>query len=198
MPFLILSCSDNRTAKDALFIERDIESCGIDFINNLEYTEEMNVYTFRNFYNGAGVGLGDFNNDGFVDIFFSGNQVDNRLYLNLGSFQFKDITSQAGVASSNVWSTGVTVVDINGDGWLDIYVCKSGDLKGENRNNELFVNLERDIGNGREVDYFDRNRTYVALGYSLSDNIRLQFGYMHQETDNLGKGQLQFNLFHRF
>ena len=64
--------------------------------------------------------------------------------------------------------------------------------------NELFVNLERDIGGGRRVDSFDRNRTYAALGYSLTDTIRLQFGYMHQETDNLGKGQLQFNLFHRF
>jgi len=64
--------------------------------------------------------------------------------------------------------------------------------------NELFINLERGIGDGREVDYFDRNRTYVALGYSLTDNIRLQFGYMHQETDNIGKGQLQFNLIHRF
>jgi hypothetical protein len=64
--------------------------------------------------------------------------------------------------------------------------------------NELFVNLEKNIGNNRSVDHFDRNRSYVALGYSLSDNVRLQFGYMHQETDNLGKGQLQFNLFHRF
>jgi len=64
--------------------------------------------------------------------------------------------------------------------------------------NELFLNLERDIGNNREVDYFDRNRVYAALGYSLTDSVRLQFGYMHQETDNLGKGQLQFNLFHRF
>ncbi len=64
--------------------------------------------------------------------------------------------------------------------------------------NELFVNLEQSIGNNRSVDYFDRNRSYVALGYSLSDDVRLQFGYMHQETDNLGKGQLQFNLFHRF
>ena len=64
--------------------------------------------------------------------------------------------------------------------------------------NELFVNLEQDIGDGRKVDYFDRNRTYVALGYSLTDNIRLQFGYMHQETDDIGKGQLQFNLIHRF
>ena len=64
--------------------------------------------------------------------------------------------------------------------------------------NEIFVNLERDIGNDRRVDYFDRNRTYLALGYSLTDTVRLQFGYMHQETDNLGKGQLQFNLFHSF
>jgi len=64
--------------------------------------------------------------------------------------------------------------------------------------NELFVNLERDIGDNRSVDYFDRNRTYLALGYSLTDRVRIQFGYMHQETDNLGKGQLQFNLFHRF
>ena len=64
--------------------------------------------------------------------------------------------------------------------------------------NELFVNLEQNIGNNRQVDYFDRNRTYAALGYSLTDSIRLQFGYMHQESDNLGKGQLQFNLFHRF
>ncbi len=64
--------------------------------------------------------------------------------------------------------------------------------------NELFVNLDRDIGGGRRVDSFDRNRTYLALGYSLTDSVRLQIGYMHQETDNLGKGQLQFNLFHRF
>lgn len=64
--------------------------------------------------------------------------------------------------------------------------------------NEVFMNLEQSIGNNREVDYFDRNRAYVALGYSVTDDVRLQFGYMHQETDNLGKGQLQFNLFHRF
>jgi hypothetical protein len=64
--------------------------------------------------------------------------------------------------------------------------------------NELFINLERDIGNGRRVDYFDRNRTYAAIGYSLTDNLRVQFGYMHQETDNLGKGQLQVNILHRF
>ena len=117
-----------------------MSTTGIDFQNTLRDTEEENVYTFRNFYNGAGVGIGDFNNDGLADLFFCGNQVDNKLYLNRGNFSFLDITEKAGVSSSNVWSTGVSIVDINGDGWLDIYVCKSGDIKGENRNNELFIN----------------------------------------------------------
>ncbi|PHN03869.1 hypothetical protein CRP01_25190 [Flavilitoribacter nigricans DSM 23189 = NBRC 102662] len=112
----------------------------IHFQNDLEYTNEVNVYTFRNFYNGAGVGIGDFNRDGLADLFFSGNQVDNKLYLNQGEFSFLDITEQAGVASQNVWTTGVSIADINGDGWLDIYICKSGDIKGENRHNELFLN----------------------------------------------------------
>ncbi len=137
------SCTDQEHEsddRDYLFQKIDLVKAGIDFRNDLVYTEESNVYTFRNFYNGAGVGLGDFNNDGLVDIFFCGNQVENKLYLNQGDFQFNDITDMAGVASKNVWSTGVSIVDINGDGWLDIYVCKSGDLEGENRHNELFIN----------------------------------------------------------
>ena len=139
---LVVSCSDTVSVIDDnfLFEKVDLAKAGVDFANELEYSEEFNIYTFRNFYNGAGVGLGDFNNDGFTDLFFCGNQVDNKLYLNKGSFSFLDITDNAGVASSNVWSTGVSIVDINGDGWLDIYICKSGDSKGENRHNELFIN----------------------------------------------------------
>jgi hypothetical protein len=113
---------------------------GIDFVNQLTYTEEFNPYTYRNFYNGAGVGLGDLNNDGLIDIYFCGNLEDNKLYLNEGDFRFRDVTAQAGVACPRVWSTGVSLADVNGDGWLDIYVCKSGDPKGENRHNELFIN----------------------------------------------------------
>jgi len=116
------------------------EQTGIDFINTVEHTPEFNMYTYRNFYNGAGVGIGDINNDGLADLFFCGNLVDNRLYLNKGNFQFEDITEQAGVASANVWSTGVSFADVNGDGWLDIYVCKSGKPGGGKRYNELFIN----------------------------------------------------------
>src|SRR5690606_11922279 len=108
--------------------------------NDLVSTERLNPYTYRNFYNGAGVAIGDINNDGLSDIFFTGNQVDNKLYLNTGDLKFKDITDTAGVASPGVWSTGVAFADINGDGWLDIYVCKSGDPEAPNRQNELFIN----------------------------------------------------------
>ncbi|MDQ3534125.1 MAG: VCBS repeat-containing protein, partial [Bacteroidota bacterium] len=95
-----------------LFSQLPPSHTGIDFINELDYTEEFNVYTYRNFYNGGGVGLGDFNNDGLIDIFFCGNLKPNRLYINKGNFQFEDITETAGVASAGVWSTGVSIVDI--------------------------------------------------------------------------------------
>ena len=143
MSFLALaSCTSPKDGSSAkkLFTSLDPKSIGIDFVNNVVYTEEFNVYTYRNFYNGGGVGVGDINNDGFPDLFFCGNMVDNRLYLNKGDFTFQDITENAGVASPGVWSTGVSMVDINGDGWLDIYVCKSGNPEGENRHNELFIN----------------------------------------------------------
>ncbi|MCB0629108.1 MAG: VCBS repeat-containing protein [Saprospiraceae bacterium] len=126
----------------SLFQSLSSRQTGIDFINQLESTEEFNTYTFRNFYNGAGVAIGDVNNDGWVDLYFCGNSVDNKLYLNQGDFQFEDVTEKAGVACADVWSTGVSMADINGDGWLDIYVCKSGPPGGVNRYNELFINQQ--------------------------------------------------------
>ncbi len=123
-----------------LFTKLDPKEHGIDFENNLTYDSEFNVYTYRNFYNGGGVALGDINKDGLTDIYFIGNMEDNKLYLNKGDFQFEDITEAAGVACKNVWSTGASFADVNGDGFLDIYVCKSGNPEGENRHNELFIN----------------------------------------------------------
>jgi len=137
---LAASCGEVDGPEAYLFAKLESDATNISFQNNLSHTEEVNVYTFRNFYNGAGVAVGDLNNDGLADIYFCGNQVDNKLYLNLGDFKFLDITDQAGVASENVWSTGVNLVDINGDGLLDIYICKSGDKDGSNRHNELFIN----------------------------------------------------------
>ena len=124
---------------DVLFRDRAHRS-GIDFSNDLNFTEEFNPYTYRNFLNGAGVALGDINGDGLLDIYFTGNQVDNKLYLNKGGWKFEDITQKAGVACSGVWSSGATFIDINSDNLLDLYVCKSGLPGGKNRHNELFIN----------------------------------------------------------
>ncbi len=139
---ILASCkSDQHQPKaDQLFQLYPTSKTGITFINELSYTEELNPYTFRSFYNGGGVGLGDFNNDGLQDIFFAGNMVSNRLYLNKGNFKFDDITVSAGLQTVGVWSTGVSVVDVNSDGYLDIYVCKSGPPGGARRKNELFIN----------------------------------------------------------
>ncbi|MDX1327453.1 MAG: VCBS repeat-containing protein, partial [Arenibacter sp.] len=139
---LFLSCNlDKEASKDhnsPLFVLRT--DTGIDFRNDLTYTEDFNPYTYRNFYNGGGVAIGDINNDGLPDIYFTGNMSGNKLYLNKGNWEFEDITELAGVACENVWSTGATFVDINNDGLLDLYVCKSGKPGGPNRHNELFIN----------------------------------------------------------
>ncbi|MEQ8535760.1 MAG: VCBS repeat-containing protein, partial [Imperialibacter sp.] len=144
-----------------LFSLLDASSTGIEFNNELTYTEELNPYTFRNFFNGGGVGLGDVNNDGLIDVFFAGNLVDNKLYLNKGNFTFEDISDKAGIASSEVWTTGVSLVDINGDGWLDIYLCKSGPSGGPNRSNELLIN-DGDTVNGPHF-------TNQAAAYGIAD-----------------------------
>ncbi len=139
---LLPSCNSRNSdlVNKPLFTLLDAKHTHIDYVNKLESTEEFNTYTYRNFYNGAGVGIGDFNNDGLPDIYFCGNQAGNKLYINKGNFVFEDITEKAGVACAGSWSTGVSIVDINGDGWPDIYVCKSGKPGGPHRKNELFIN----------------------------------------------------------
>ena len=134
---VLISC---KKEKQTLFTLTDNKKTGIVFSNDVPYTEEFNTYTYRNFYNGGGVALGDINNDGFVDIYFTGNITDNKLFLNKGGWDFEDITAKAGVACKGTWSTGVTMVDINNDGFLDIYVCKAGKPGGAHRYNELFIN----------------------------------------------------------
>jgi len=136
---LLLSCKEKPNKDTSLFELKD-SSIGISFENTLTYTEAFNPYIYRNFYNGGGVAIGDVNNDGLDDIYFTGNMVDNKLYLNKGNWQFDDITDKAGVSCPGVWSTGAIFVDINGDGLLDLYVCKSGKPGGLNRHNELFIN----------------------------------------------------------
>ncbi|MFK7983248.1 MAG: FG-GAP repeat domain-containing protein, partial [Saprospiraceae bacterium] len=127
---------------DALFSALPPAQTGIDFINQIEDQKDFNILNYRNFYNGGGVAIGDINNDGLVDIYFTANLEANKLYLNKGDLQFEDISEKAGIKGTKAWSTGVSMVDINADGWLDIYVCNSGDIAGDNKENELYLNQQ--------------------------------------------------------
>src|SRR5678816_2457387 len=120
------NCNDKKEEQAALFEGLDASSTGIDFVNKLTPTARFNMFKYMYFYNGAGVGVGDFNNDGQQDIFFSSNQGDNSLFLNKGGMRFSNVTKEAGIPSDHSWSTGVSVVDINNDGLLDIYVSRVG------------------------------------------------------------------------
>ena len=123
-----------------LFTKLDADRTGINFRNVLFENKDFNVLNYSYFYNGAGVAIGDINNDGLQDILFTGNMVKNRLYLNKGDFKFEDITDKSGIASQQGWCTGATMVDINGDGKLDIYICRSADAFAARRKNLLFIN----------------------------------------------------------
>lgn len=139
--FIFSSCSNEKTEnKDSLFSKLETSETGINFKNEVTNGDEMNIFKYRNFYNGGGVAIGDINNDGLSDVYFTSNQGENKLYLNKGNFKFQDITKKAKVEGTKSWSTGVVMVDINGDGLLDIYVCNAGNTKGANQKNELFIN----------------------------------------------------------
>lgn len=137
--FLIVLCSCGESS-DKLFSKVSSSSSNITFKNTLIEDEEFNVLNYPYFYNGGGVAVGDINNDGLTDVFFTGNMVKNRLYLNKGDMQFEDITEKSTVAANQGWCTGVTMADVNADGWLDIYVCRSADVDGNRRKNLLFIN----------------------------------------------------------
>ncbi|MFC0775962.1 VCBS repeat-containing protein [Terrimonas alba] len=139
--FLLFACSVTACRQTALQQFSDVsESSGISFANNITETENQNIFTYEYMYNGAGVAVGDINNDGLQDIFFTANQVSDQLYLNKGNLQFEDITKPAGVEGKPGWKTGVSMADVNGDGLLDIYVCYSGNGEPQSRSNQLFIN----------------------------------------------------------
>ncbi len=123
-----------------LFEKLAPSTTGIHFFNTLQENTTQNFLTYPYFYNGGGVALGDIDNDGFVDIYFTGNSVGDRLYKNNGKWSFEDITRSAGILSQNLWTTGVSMADINDDGWIDIYVCRSGPRNF--RHNLLYINQQ--------------------------------------------------------
>ncbi|HEY4198498.1 MAG TPA: VCBS repeat-containing protein [Mucilaginibacter sp.] len=141
---------------------------GISFNNTVRDNKKLNIFNFRNFYNGGGVAIGDVNNDGKPDIFFTSNEGKNRLYLNRGNWKFEDVSEKAGITGINSWHTGVVMADVNGDGWLDIYVSNSGNFDGTKSANELYINQKDgtfkemaheygldDTGIGTQAVFFD-------------------------------------------
>lgn len=145
MLFVGFGCNTNREEslklnQETLFTLMPSSKTGVDFVNEIKDQKDFNVFKYRNFYNGGGVAIGDINNDGLPDIFFSANMDKNKLYLNKGDFIFEDITDKAGVAGSKPWDTGVLMVDVNGDGYLDIYVSNAGNMEADNHNNDLYIN----------------------------------------------------------
>ncbi len=153
--FLACTHQENNTT---LFTAIPSSSSGLVFSNDVKNTRELNIFNYRNFYNGGGVGIGDINNDGLPDVFLTGNAVENKMFLNKGNFTFEEITDKAGLKRKGKWSTGVVMVDINGDGWLDIYVCNAGYISGDNQENELYIN------------HHDLTFTEEAKAYGLNNN----------------------------
>lgn len=135
--FLFNGCKDDTSH---LFTLLSSNRTGVDFANTLTENDKQNLLNYVYFYNGGGVAIGDINGDGLPDILLTGNMVQTRLYLNKGNFKFEDITESSGLSKATGWCTGATMADVNGDGKLDIYICRSGDKNPENRKNLLFIN----------------------------------------------------------
>ena len=156
--FFLCTC---KNGEEVLFTKLSSGSTGIKFSNTITENDSINILSYYYCYNGGGVGIGDFNNDGLQDIFFTGNMVSSKLYLNKGKLQFEDVTKAAGVSTSD-WIMGVSVVDINNDGWLDIYLNVAGPNNKHTHHNLLFIN--QGVNNGT-VSFKEE-----AAAYGLNDS----------------------------
>jgi len=155
----LTACKNDRTKT----LYSLVSDSNISFKNTLTESESFNVFKYRNFYNGGGVATGDLNNDGLPEVFFTANQSSNKLYLNKGDFKFEDITAKAGITYNNEWSTGVVFVDINADGWLDIYVCNAGNMLNKAlRKNKLYINNQNLTFTDQAAEYGLDNDGYTT------------------------------------
>jgi hypothetical protein len=192
--FWAIGCSDQ---KGDVFQKRTAEETGIHFSNDLKESNDLNILDYLYFYNGGGVAIGDINNDELPDIFFSGNQVANKLYLNKGNFLFEDISEKAGVAGKSSWNTGAVMGDVNGDGLLDIYVCAVVGLNGFNGHNELFINQ----GDGTfseesgkyGLDFESYSSSAAFLDYDLDGDLDMYLlNHAVHTPESFGKADLRY------
>jgi hypothetical protein len=167
----LLACNN----KKPLFESSAPSKTSITFQNTLTESDDFNILDYLYFYNGGGVAIGDINNDGLPDIYFSGNQVKNKLYLNKGNLKFEDITEQAGVEGNSDWNTGAVMGDVNGDGLLDIYVCAVVGLRGLGGHNELFINNGNnsftESAKQYSIDYDTYSSSAAFLDFDLDGDL---------------------------
>jgi len=202
-------------SQQPLFKSLSPKETNIKFSNDINETESLNVLSYEYFYNGGGVAVGDLNNDGYQDVFFTGNMGKNKLYLNLGHMKFKDITREACPeleGRSGGWKTGVTMADVNGDGLLDIYICYSGKVDAETRRNQLFINqgVDKngiphfkeeakeygldDPGYGTQAVFFDYDGDGDLDMFLLNHNVKkidnMEFAKYKNQTDEMASNKL--------
>lgn len=178
---------------ETLFVLKDAADTGVDFVNTVTESDSFNILSYEYIYNGGGVGIADFNNDGLQDIFFTGNQVPNKLYLNQGDFEFKDISAQAHVNVDRRWNEGVAVVDINNDGWMDVYVCATTYPDAADRKNMLFVNQGlnasgeptfKEMAGDYKIDFDGHSVMAAFFDYDRDGDLDLYI-LVNQKLDNV-------------
>ena len=167
-------CSSKKNIEHPLFETLDHTKTGLNFSNNLRYNKEFNLFKYLYFYNGSGVAAGDFNNDGKIDLFFGSNQQQNTLYLNQGALKFKDVTKEANIPDDGGWTTGISVVDINNDGLLDIYICRVGNYLTLHSKNLLLIN--QGVGKDGVPTFKDEAKEY-GLDFSGFSTQAVFFDY---------------------
>jgi len=201
-------CKNKNTRADKFcFTLMNTGETNISFNNKITENDSVNVFTNEYMYNGSGVGIGDFNNDGLQDIFFCGSMVSSKLYINKGSFKFEDVTAKAGLQTYN-WCTGASIVDINNDGFPDIYVCVSHSNKSEKRKNLLFINDGKlhfteqaaayglaDTGYATQAAFFDYEKDGDVDMYLLNHRLYSHTANNLQPKDTSGNSPAEDKLF---
>lgn len=195
---LVIGCTNS----NSLFDNPSPKETGVSFENTITESDELNILDYLYFYNGGGVAIGDINGDDLPDIFFSGNQVKNKLYLNKGNLQFEDISEAAGVEGNSTWNTGAVMGDVNGDGLLDIYVCAVVGVNGFNGHNELYINngpskvdgeitfTESAVKYGLDFDSYSSSAAF--LDYDLDGDLDLYLlNHAVHTQDSYGKAELR-------